>query len=939
MSQNTVRGASSKKKLIEVALPLEAINKASVEEKNIRGGHPANLHLWWARRPLAACRAVLFASLVDDPSSEPDRFPTLKAQEDERNRLFRIIEGVVRWQDADNESAHAAPRAEVLRCSHGHLPPVVDPFCGGGSIPLEAQRLGLQAQASDLNPVAVLITKSLIEIPAKFAGQAPVHPDARRGVGGSGAWQGASGLAEDVRRYGAWMRDEAERLVGHLYPKSSLPVELGGGQATVIAWLWARTVTCPNPACGSRMPLVRSFGLSMKKGRETWIEPVVDRAKKSVDFTIRTGRGSAPEGTVGRAGARCIVCESPVPLEYVRSEGRAGRMGIQLMAVAVEGLRARAYLAPTARDEEIARSASPDDVPETELPDQALGFRVQAYGMTRHRDLFTSRQLVGLSTFSDLIAHVRERVFRDATAAGMPADGEGLAQGGHGAAAYADALATYLAFVEDKILDLNCTISRWKLDRECTVGAFARQAIPMTWDFPESNPLSSSAGSWSSALDLFVRSFGRDSMPAIDTGSHAEQRDVLSPGGETGAAVVSTDPPYYDNIGYADLSDFFYVWLRRSLSSVHPALFRTVLTPKADELVATPFRFGGDRKKAGRHFEAGLGSAFARLRAMASADYPLTIYYAFKQAESDEGSDAVASTGWETMLEGLLSAGLSIEGTWPMRTEMATRQVASGTNALASSIVLVCRPRATAAGITDRRGFLAALQQELPDALRTLQHGNIAPVDLAQASIGPGMAVFSRFGKVVEPDGAQMTVRTALGIINSVLSEVLSEQEDEFDNDTRWAVTWFEQHAHRDGKFGDAEVLSKAKNTGVNALRTAGIIADGAGKVRLKQRAELDASWDPTTDKRLTVWEVTQHLIRTLGEGGEPAAADLVRRVGGLADTARDLAYRLYSICERKKWADEALGYNALVTAWPEITRLAASTQGNEAPQQTQLFT
>jgi putative DNA methylase len=394
--------------------------------------------------------------------------------------------------------------------------------------------------------------------------------------------------------------------------------------------------------------------------------------------------------------------------------------------------------------------------------------------------------------------------------------------------------------------------------------------------------------------------------------------------------LISTDPPYYDNIGYADLSDFFYVWLRRSLHAIHPDLFRTVLTPKTEELIATPYRFGGDKRKAESHFETGLGRAFGRLREVTGQDLPVTIYYAFKQAESDgEADGTVASTGWETMLEGLLSAGFTIDGTWPMRSEL---------NALASSIVLVCRPRSTNAGITDRRGFLAALRSELPDAVRTLQHGNIAPVDLAQAAIGPGMAVFSRYAKVVEPDGSPMAVRTALGVINTVLADVLTEQEDEFDNDTRWAVIWFEQNRHADGRFGDAEVLSKAKNTGVNALRAAGILVDGAGKVRLKKRDELDDSWDPTSDKRLTVWEVTQHLIRALDEGGEPAAADLVRKVGGLADTARDLAYRLYAVCERKKWAEEALGYNALVTAWPEITRLAASTPGNEGPQQTRLF-
>jgi len=913
-----------KKKLIEVALPLEAINAACAREKSIRHGHPSTLHLWWARRPLAACRAVIFASLVDDPSSDPDRFPTLKAQEDERRRLFGIIEELVKWENSTNERVLDTARAEILSATGGNPPPVLDPFCGGGSIPLEAQRLGLKAYASDLNPVAVLITKALIEIPPKFANLPPVHPDARRGVGGTGAWKGASGIAEDVRRYAAWMRDEAQRRIGDLYPMVRLPLEHGGSEARVVAWLWARTVTCPNPACGARMPLVRSFVVSSKKGQETWAEPIVDRVQRTVGFAIRMGRGKAPKGTVGRQGAHCIVCESAVPFDHVRSESRADRLGSQLMAIVAEGQRNRVYLAPTADHEATARSAQPMWGPEEELADWPGHINVYRYGLTKFRDLFTDRQLVALGTFSDLIAEARLRVLRDASEVG-----------GVDAPAYGDAVATYLAFALSKMADRGSTICTWFTERDSTRNTFARQAIPMTWDFAELNVMLAGTGSFVGAA-----AWTAESVEALGLGpvGSVEQADAATIAGPSG--MVSTDPPYYDNIGYSDLSDFFYVWLRRSLSSVYPDLFRTVLTPKADELVATPYRFGGNKKKAEDHFETGLGAAFARIRLNADPTIPITVYYAFKQAESDpdEVDGTVASTGWETMLEGLLAAGFSIGGTWPMRSELSNRMIASGTNALASSIVLVCRRRSADAGLTDRRGFLAALKVELPEALRTLQHGNIAPVDLAQAAIGPGMAVYSRYAKVVEPAGTPMTVRTALGVINSILAEVLSEQEDEFDNDTRWAVTWFEQNGHREAKFGDAEVLSKAKNTGVNALRAAGIITDGAGKVRLKQRAELDASWDPRTDKRLTVWEVTQHLIRALSEGGEPAAADLVRHVGGLADTARDLAYRLYSICERKKWSEEALGYNALVTAWPEITRLAASAPGLETPQQTQLF-
>ncbi len=916
-----------RRKLIEVSLPLEAINtEASLRKRKAPGGYPTSIHRWWAQRPIAACRAVLFASLIDDPSSDPDHFPTLKAQDDERQRLFEIIKELVKWEHSTDARILAAARAEIARSVGSQPPPLMDPFCGAGSIPLEAQRLGLAVRASDLNPVAVLITKSLVEIPANFRGQMPVHPELRRGVGGTGTWQGASGLADDVRRYGSWMRDEAHRRIGHLFPAVPLPDDRSGAETDVIAWLWARTVRCPNPACGARMPLVKSFALSTKKGRERWALPVIDRNARSVRFEISAAPPIAPKGTVDRRGARCIVCDTVVPLDHIKAEGVGGRMSTQLLAIVADGQGGRLYLPPNPVQLEAAASAEPSWRPEGEIAKRMTGGNCTPYGLTTWGDIFTDRQLVVLSTLSDLVSEARARVLVDAT--GAVADPVG----------YADAIATYLAFVVSRVADYGNSLASWRPKDSAMRALFARQAVPMVWDFAEGSPFGHSSSGINECVAVVARTLEHlaPDAPAVVTQADATESVDVPP------SIVSTDPPYYDNIGYADLADFFYVWLRRSLSSVYPNLFLTLLTPKADELVATPYRFGGSKAKADEHFEEGLRSAFRRIRANASPDVPVTVYYAFKQAESDGDTEAVgpaiASTGWETMLEGLLGAGFSIGGTWPMRTEGDNRQVGVGTNALASSIVLVCRPRPDDARITDRRGFMGALKAELPEALRALQHGNIAPVDLAQAAIGPGMAIFSRYGKIVEPDGAPMTVRTALGIINSVLNEVLSDQEDEFDADTRWAVTWFEEYGHRDGKFGDAEVLSKAKNTGINALRAAGILVDGAGRVRLKRRDELDASWDPTSDKRLTVWEVCQYLIRSLDEGGESTAAELVRRVGGLADTARDLAYRLYSICERKKWADEALGYNALVSAWPEITRLAASAPGTESPRQTQLF-
>jgi putative DNA methylase len=921
-----------RKKLIEVALPLEAINKAAREEKSVpRHGHPQALHYWWARRPLAACRAVLFASLVDDPSSHPEKFPTEEDQDRERRRLFRIIEELVKWENSNNETVLQAARAEILKSAGGNPPPVLDPFCGGGSIPLEAQRLGLKAYASDLNPVAVLITKALIEIPPKFAGRPPVNPESRKKLDHSKQWRGAQGLAEDVRHYGQWMRDEAEKRIGHLYPKVMLPKERGGGEATVIAWLWARTVKCPNPACGAQMPLVRSFWLC---GNKAWAEPTVDRQSKALRFLVKTGSGARPEGTVGRRGAECIACRTVVPLDYVREEARSGRMAHKLMAIVLKNDRQRCYLSPTDEHEAIARSAKPKSVPDTDLPDQALGFRVQLYGMTKHRDLFTPRQLTALTTFSDLIGDVWHQVFAHASNGGANERGADDPDAKVQAPAYADAVSTYLGCALSRLASYNNAICFWNLKGGSVTQIFSRQAISMSWDFIEVNPLEEMSGNWMGGIEWVAEVL--ENLTSIANG-YTKQLDATQAVDGASDPLVSTDPPYYDNIGYADLADFFYVWLRRSLGKIYPDLFSTVLTPKAQELVATPYRFGGDKVEAERFFEEGLRTAFAHMREVQHPAFPMTVFYAFKQAESEDGDEnrnpgdtVPVSTGWETMLQGLLRAGFAIAGTWPIRTERAGRPRELGSNALASSIVLVCRSRAADAPLATRREFMTALKSELPVALENLQRGNIAPVDLAQASIGPGMAVYSRYAKVLEADGSPMTVRTALGIINQVLDEVLAEEESEFDADTRWALAWFEQFGMEEASFGVAETLSKAKNTAVEGLKEAGILASKAGKVRLLRRGELAKDWDPAKGRRLTVWEVTQHLIRALEDDGEAGAAELLRKLGSVGEVARDLAYRLYNICDRNKWAQEALAYNSLVTAWPEITKLAHSERPGE---------
>lgn len=950
-----------RKKLIEVALPLEAINREAAREKSIRHGHPSTLHLWWARRPLAACRAVIFASLVDDPSSRPDLWPTVEAQEKKRQELFRLIEELVKWENSNNEEILNRARKEILDSTDGNPPAVYDPFCGGGSIPLEAQRLGLEAHASDLNPVPVLINKALIEIPPKFSGKPPVNPEVRKKLSASGSWKGTEGLAEDVRYYGQWVRTEALKRIGQLYPEVALVLEREGrfrhakvdevhnpqsnfSKLTVIAWLWARTVESPNPAfAGCHVPLVSSFWLSKKPGKETWVEPVIDG--KTYRFEIRTGVPEDPDwlsrGT--RAGKAqdfsCLFSQSPLTREYVREQGKAGRLGARLMAIVAEGSRNRVYLPPNSEAESIALSAdsfsSVSEARSTFLsgttPTRAMitGGVCSAYGLATWGHLFTSRQLVALTTLSSLISDVRKQVIADFEDASIGTECEtahipdlGLSQGGDRATAYAESISVYLSFALSRSADRGSCLCSWDSSpkMEALRNTFGRQALPMVWDFAEGNPFSYSSGSWNNNVEFTAKSIERFAGANLGFATQADATDKTT---FIRGSFFSTDPPYYDNISYAELSDFFYVWLRQSLHEVYPALFSTLLVPKATELVATPFRHGSP-ELAEKFFLDGMSSAIRNMAEATQPEYPVTIYYAFKQSERDE--EGSASTGWETFLEAVLRAGFSLTGTWPMRTELGNRMVSVGTNALASSVVLVCRTRTMGAGITSRRDFMVALKKELPEALRHLQRGNIAPVDLAQAAIGPGMAVFSRYDKVIEADGAAMSVRSALTEINKCLDEVLAEQESEFDAETRWALAWFDQHSFAEGPYGMAETLCTAKNTSVSAMAESGILIAKAGKVRLLRTDELNPNWDPNTDKRFTIWEATHHLVRALDARGEDGAADLNARLGGArAELARDLSYRLYTICERRKWSKDALQYNALVQAWPEATRLAAT--------------
>ena len=954
---------SPRKKLIEVALPLDAINAASAREKSIRHGHPSTLHLWWARRPLAAARAVIFAQMVDDPSASPDLFPTETDQEKERERLFRLIEELVKWENTTNEKVLEQARTEIRKswrrtcADHADhpcaaelfdpdkLPAFHDPFAGGGALPLEAQRLGLEAHASDLNPVAVLINKAMIEIPPKFAGQSPVNPASREERNLiEREWKGAQGLAEDVRYYGQWMRDEAERRIGHLYPQVEITEEIvrerpdleryKGRKLTVIAWLWARTVRSPNPAFADvEVPLASTFMLSTKKGKEAYVEPVIEG--RGYRFVVKAGTPedaeAAKAGTKLSRGAnfRCVMSGTPIAGNYIKAEGKAGQMGARLMAIVVEGNRGRVYLAPTPEQEAVADQATPEWRPDNELIGKCRD-QLPLYGMSTFANLFTSRQLVALTIFSDLVVEAMERVKQDAASTDLSNDVRPLRDGGAGALAYAEAMGVYLAFAQSKGCNRNTSLCIWEHRMDRLVATFGRQALPMVWDFAETNPLAGAGGdifgTVKSVCEVIDKQFNR-LVPSVASQEDAVNQTISN------AKVVSTDPPYYDNIVYADLSDFFYVWLRHSLKPVFPDLFATLAVPKAEELVATPHRHGS-KDEAEIFFLDGMTQAMRRLSEQSHPCFPVTIYYAFKQSET-KGGTGTASTGWETFLAAVIQSGFSVTGTWPMRTEQPKGLRAFEQNALASSIVLVCRQRPADAPMATRREFVAALRAELPTALAHLQSGNIAPVDLAQAAIGPGMAVFTRYAKVLDAEGNPVSVREALALINQLLDEVLAEQEGDFDPDSRWALAWFEQQGFDEGEYGVAETLSKAKNTSIAGIVEGGILVSSAGKVRLLRPDELADDWDPGSDNRLTVWEAVHHLIRALETGGEKGAARVVSRLGTSADIARELAYRLYTICERKRRAAEALSYNSLVQSWPEIADLARQ---EVPPKQGELF-
>lgn len=923
-----------KKKLIEVALPLEAINAASVREKSIRHGHPSTLHLYWARRPLAACRAVLFAQLVDDPSCHSEQFPTHEDQERERQRLFTIIEDLVKWENSTNEEVLERARAEIRRCCGDELPPVYDPFSGGGSIPLEAQRLGLPAYGSDLNPVAVMIGKAMIEIPPKFKDSEPIHP----GVKDQQFYRNAEGLAEDVKYYSEWMREKAWERIGHLYPQVDLSKEYGGGKGAVIAWIWSRTVPSPDPAfSGVQVPIASSFLLSAKAGKEAWVEPIIDKQAKTISYRIRHGGtkaeiAAAKEGTKAGRGAnfRCLMSDTAITPDYVKSNGRVGKMGQTLIAIVAEGNRSRAYVAPTQAHAALALTAKPEWRPETSLPNDPRNFWTVDYGLTTFGDLFTDRQMVALNTFSELVHEARAQIEADASAV-LSTDPTPLRDDGKGAKAYAEAVSVYLAFGISRLADISNSLCVWSSSANQAVHLFGRQSIPMVWSFAETGLFSDMAGDYRTSMNSIVKVLLRFSPAASGAECHADAQSRGYPSN----AVISTDPPYYDNIGYADLSDFFYIWIKTTLNSVYPETLSVLATPKADELVATPYRHGG-KEAAELFFLSGMTQAISQMALHSSSEFPAAIYYAFKQSEVAEGG--VSSTGWATFLSAIIEAGYSVVGTWPIRTERDTG-LKVAMNVLANSVVLVCRKKEATAEVITRAEFIRALKRELPPAIVELQAANIAPADMPQSAIGPGMGVFSRYKAVLESDDSPMSVKTALQLINRELDEYLGGIQGEFDADTRFAITWFEQHGIGKGEYGVADNLARARGISVDSVKHAGIVDSAAGKVRILSRDELDDEWDPEEDRHLTVWECLQYLVKLHETDGiSHDTAVLLKKINTQAEAVKDLAYCLYDIsANKRKDAKEATAYNALIADWTELTKAAAAIHDTSGDRQIRL--
>jgi putative DNA methylase len=910
------------KKLIEVSLPLDEINAASIREKSIRHGHPSTLHLWWARRPLAASRAVIFSSLVDDPSSHPEQFPTEEDQEKERERLFKIIRDLVVWENSNDQNILNAAREEIMKSTGGKPPEFLDPFAGGGAIPLEADRLGLNVHASDLNPVAVMINKAMLEIPALFANCPAVNPKSRQNIITADVLPHhqkedcAAGLAEDVGYYAGRLKEEAYKKLSNLYPKITLPDKERTGvvEATVVGWIRAKTVRCPNPECGCDAPLVHSFVLSSKKGSEKYIEPIVDG--KTIKFVTREGNTNLA-GTVNKTGGRCIVCHNPIKLSYIREYFQNNEEKEMLMAIITEGKNTKNYVSPDHYSEIIIDDFEVSEILQTNIVDNKRDLKLLIYGSKKFIDIFSNRQLLFLTTLSSLLNNIREEIFNDAIKFNMDDNYITLENYGQGAFAYSQAIIVYLSFIIDKLADYNSKFCSWHNSREVIRNTFSLQAIKMTWDYVESNPFSNSSGCFDNAANWVVRVI--KNLPAGKT-NYVKLADARI-NQNFKNICISTDPPYYDNIFYADIADYFYVWMRLALREIYPSLFSTILTPKSQELVASKYRHNNDDALAKEYFEKGISTVLTQLFNYSSENIPLTIFYAYKQSQIDTSGEYTkkSSSGWETILSAIIEAGFTISGTWPMRTEMPNRSIGNGKNALASSIVLVCRKRQNEAEIISQRDFLNILREELSQAVTMLQKSNVTPVDMVQSAIGPGMAVFSRFKKVLRADGTSLTVREALENINHEFDAFTSGLTSNFGPESSFCIKIYTLYGFNPINYGSIESLAKVRNISIDKLIAKKIIKSTKGTIQLLDRNEISHNISLNEDN---IWLITQHLTWLLSKKGIDGCANAIRELNKLrVEQAKALVYYLFNFADQKVtfWSQEAYAYNSLIKAWPDI--------------------
>lgn len=886
-----------KSKLIEVALPLDEINAACKAYKDRKVGTIRNIHKWFAAMPLPAWRALLFAALIDDPETDNQRI-----------YLLDVIKRLVA-NGADLPDVDTLEEAKALLCKQfpDGLPAVMDPFCGGGSTLVEAQRLGLSTVASDLNPVPVLISRTLTDLLPKVMGQAPIALTAETAASNelfpmsSSAPIAFAGLNADVSKY-------SQRVVARARASLASRYTSFAGEAP-IAWLWARTTKCPNPACGLETFLMTSLWICKKKGDLAWFVPQVTKGEIVLEVVSRQKSGEPPLSPKSGRGAvfRCLSCDGTLTEDWIIERGSRHEIGERLVCVVAETTNGRIYRAPS--DSEIRAGAEVPDVvdfPDVPLPDIPRWFSGPRFGFTTQQDLYTPRQRLVLATFADLIAEVYSEVIEDG-----------------GSRDWAAAVTTLMGLALGKMAQANSRQVRWNTavsGAPKAEPAFGQNDMPMLWDFVETYPFGSSVGSFLGIIKDQARA-ARYVVKGEGVAVRKDARDVAA----DRPTLIATDPPYFDAIGYADLSDYFYLWHRRALRHVHPDLYMTVAVPKTGELTAVPAHHNNSASAAKSYFIEGFTQTFNALKDALGEDLPLIVVYASKEQKGGAGEE----TRWSSILSAIVAAELEITGTWPIHGATVARLIGNQTNAIASYIVMVCRPRLADAQTCSLAEFNRALRRELPPAVRDLQAASILPVDLNQAALGPGMRIYSRYRAVLDQSGAVVPVDQAIRLIDVARSEVLEEQEGDLDPESRFAVRWWETFGWAVASFDEAGKAARPLGISVEEVARVQVVTSRANKVQLLGADQLDRSWTPSDDVRPTAWKAVHHLAdRLIDGGGELEAAQLMAVLGKLQESSRALVYRLHDIAAKKGRKADQERYNALINSWTELVRLASGQTG-----------